>query len=425
MSEPHHQTPSPVSASALASVEKQRRDLVRSLGPCRSGCEDLDEYVLLGGGFERGSVVGISAEEEDAVGVTLGFQVLACSLLDETVQKVRVVTPKLTSTIVVMLTNGITAELKARGVTARDEIEARLRGCLDRIMLSRIFDMDGLWEVLAEVEAEAAAASGAPRDETRAPTASAEIRDSQDEDEERGEAGRDGPRPAAGGEARADAPEMNASGNLDTTAEGPAIILVTHFSSLLTGFFIQRDNSAAHDLLRLLASHLRRLSRTLPCSPLILLINSTDSGASAYPSGPRPSPERLATASAHGGRGKPYVSPTLRSIFNPAPSSVHAGASPLAHNYKTNKPKFGLVFTQLLDLHLLCTRAPRPSRATSPRATTVVEVLLDDVGVWEGERGFRRRREQRWTIVASHDSGRIIGVYDGEGRRENRRPRES
>jgi hypothetical protein len=65
--------PKPVSASTLANVEKQRRDLVRSLGPCRSGCEDLDNYLLLGGGFERGSVVGISAEEEDGVGVTVSF----------------------------------------------------------------------------------------------------------------------------------------------------------------------------------------------------------------------------------------------------------------------------------------------------------------------------------------------------------------
>lgn len=62
-----------MSASALASIEKQRRDFVRGLGPCRSGCEDLDNYLLLTGGFERGSVVGISAEDEDGVGVMVSF----------------------------------------------------------------------------------------------------------------------------------------------------------------------------------------------------------------------------------------------------------------------------------------------------------------------------------------------------------------
>lgn len=65
--------PRPVSAAALASIEKRRRDFLRGLGPCRSGCDDLDNYVLLAGGFERGSVVGISAEDEDGVGVMVSF----------------------------------------------------------------------------------------------------------------------------------------------------------------------------------------------------------------------------------------------------------------------------------------------------------------------------------------------------------------
>lgn len=77
LTSPGHQRdpsrPKPISASALASIEKQRRDLVRGLGPCRSGCEDLDDYVLLTGGFERGSVVGISAEDEDGVGMMVSF----------------------------------------------------------------------------------------------------------------------------------------------------------------------------------------------------------------------------------------------------------------------------------------------------------------------------------------------------------------
>lgn len=70
---PPNSRPRPVSAAVLASIEKQRRDFVTSLGPCRSGCDDLDGYVLLAGGFERGSVVGISAEDEDGVGVMVSF----------------------------------------------------------------------------------------------------------------------------------------------------------------------------------------------------------------------------------------------------------------------------------------------------------------------------------------------------------------
>lgn len=69
---PKPSRPKPVSAAALARIEKQRRDIVKRLGPCPSGCSDLDGYVLLGG-LERGSVVGISAEEEDVVGVTVSL----------------------------------------------------------------------------------------------------------------------------------------------------------------------------------------------------------------------------------------------------------------------------------------------------------------------------------------------------------------
>ncbi|EHK47365.1 hypothetical protein TRIATDRAFT_238203 [Trichoderma atroviride IMI 206040] len=372
--------PRPVSASALASIEKQRRDFVRDLGPCRSGCEDLDSYVLLAGGFERGSVVGISAEDEDGVG--LGLQVLACSLLDSAAQKVQVITPKPPSTIVVLLKNAMTAELKARGVSGSDEIAARRRDCLDRIMLSRVFDMDGLDEVLADLDATAAAAAprgGKEEEETIEIQSAEEIAPDNHSLPNRQVDNKN-----------------NGKSTTTTASSTPDIVLITHFSSLLTSFFTQRDKSAAHVALRLLATRLRHLSRTLPSNPLILLLNSTDSdqqsSSTAYKS---------ASSS---------TDPTLRSVFNPA---HHASTS-----YKANKPTFGLVFTQLLDLHLLCTRAPRHSRAatSSLRAVTVVEVLLDEIGLWEGERGQRKRREQRWTIMASRN-GRMVSV-PGSGRKK-------
>ncbi|KAL7784393.1 hypothetical protein V8C43DRAFT_292348 [Trichoderma afarasin] len=473
----HHQTiPSPahnpqsqgpsrprlVSASALASIEKRRRDFVRSLGPCPSGCEDLDAYVLLGG-FERGSVVGISAEDEDGMGVTLGLQVLVCSLLDKAVQKVQIVTPKPPSTIVVLLKNSITAELKARGITAPGEIAAQGRECLDRILLSRVFDMDGLCEVLADLDN--AVAPGAEEhvlnkpevddaqptdekasktqakaddipkdfgDEPQSPSVIAEIQDSQDEDEALSPSQplETPPQPEAlhevqGNEAatsneqlKQDSPSIHntsvAASNNNSTST-PDIILITHFSSLLTSFFTQRDNSVAHATLRLLASRLRRLSRTLPSNPLILLINSTDSGAASSTT------TAAAAAAAHSSEHdipppdqtttqKPSVDPTLRSIFNPASESSGHGH---AGGYKPNKPTFGLVFTQMLDMHLLCTRAPRPGKTALPRALTVVEVLLDDLGVWENKGGLRKRREQRWTVVAPYN-GRIVDASDGE-----------
>lgn len=401
---------------------------------------------------------------------------LACSLLDSAAQKVQVITPKPPSTIVVLLKNAITAELKARIGSNSDEIATQRRGCLDRIMLSRVFDMDGLDEVLADLDVSATAPECGKEEEEalemqpaeeiavmavhadptvadddghgdgvvsnkeekpRKASVVAEIQDSQDEDET------PSPPPCPKSIPQSPQPQPDDTNLQDTTAatepdkqvdsksnnkstataasSTPDIILITHFSSLLTSFFTQRDKSAAHAALRLLASRLRHLSRTLPSNPLIILLNSTDSGAHASESHshesnlnlnsiPPPLPDQQSSSSTtYKSASSSSTDPTLRSIFNPA---HHAGTS-----YKANKPTFGLVFTQLLDFHLLCTRAPRPSRAapTSLRAVTVIEVLLDELGLWEGERGQRKRREQRWTIVTSRN-GRIISI-PGNGRK--------
>lgn len=61
----------PVPASVLADGEAARRDGLRARGPCHSGCRELDEYVLMGGGFERGSVVGVSADDSDGFGLAV------------------------------------------------------------------------------------------------------------------------------------------------------------------------------------------------------------------------------------------------------------------------------------------------------------------------------------------------------------------
>lgn len=54
----------PVSAAVLVDAEVRRRDALRALGCCKTGCADVDDYVLLGG-FERGCVVGVTAEDEE------------------------------------------------------------------------------------------------------------------------------------------------------------------------------------------------------------------------------------------------------------------------------------------------------------------------------------------------------------------------
>jgi len=59
----------PIPASILAEKEAHRRNAAVLLETCKTGCSVVDDDVLLGG-FERASIVGISAEDED-----LGVQV--------------------------------------------------------------------------------------------------------------------------------------------------------------------------------------------------------------------------------------------------------------------------------------------------------------------------------------------------------------
>ena len=66
-----HSPLEPVSGVTLFYQEARRRDGLRRRGNCLTGCHELDHEVLLGG-FERGCVVGISAEEEE-LGLLVSF----------------------------------------------------------------------------------------------------------------------------------------------------------------------------------------------------------------------------------------------------------------------------------------------------------------------------------------------------------------
>lgn len=53
----------PIPGSVLLDREIARRDGLKQMGNILTGCKELDDSTLLGG-FERGCVVGISAEDE-------------------------------------------------------------------------------------------------------------------------------------------------------------------------------------------------------------------------------------------------------------------------------------------------------------------------------------------------------------------------
>jgi len=72
---------SPLPASVLLNQQLARQEELRRRGSILTGCSELDQYVLLGG-LDRGSVVGISAEDDD-VGLRVGFfrEALSCHIL--------------------------------------------------------------------------------------------------------------------------------------------------------------------------------------------------------------------------------------------------------------------------------------------------------------------------------------------------------
>ncbi|RSL41818.1 hypothetical protein CEP53_012533 [Fusarium sp. AF-6] len=293
----------------------------------------------------------------------LGLQTLAHSLCDGRVAKGLVVTPKPRNVMLARLKDAVKAELKSQGVSG-DIAKTKLRECLDKVMLSCVFDLDGLWEVLADLNK--------PVEEDE------EIQDSQDDDDEALSPG-----------------DNNNNNNERQQMTQPGIVVVTHFSSLLTGVFTHRERSAAHSAMQLLGSHLRDLSRNLSSSPLIMLLNSTSSSSS---SGPPPTGQTKNNAP---------LDATLRSIFH-TPPPPHPGQGSHSSSTRRVKPNYGIVFSQLLDLHLLCTRIPRTMKDAEAavqrlgeevRMVWVVEVLQDEIGVWEGTRGARKGREQLWAAV--------------------------
>ncbi|RYP09466.1 hypothetical protein DL765_008416 [Monosporascus sp. GIB2] len=572
----------PVSGAALYELEVSRRQRLgcgNGRATLATGCAEVDDHVLLTGGFERGVVVGVSAAEVD-FGILLGLQTIAHTLVfnadtstgtsvgtgaggnnsinsSTTAQRLpraAIVTTLAATALLPLLRDVVRAQVQAKlGCSSwhHPAVGPQVRACLERISVSQVFDLDGLWEVLGELEVPppvdqpqgkgqgdgdgdrggdrvggagtageeeaVASASGAPPEShheseeqplqefpeapSRPPVRDRrsereEIRDSEDEEEEGLSPTPSSPPPktttakSAGVKVSAESSDPPAESpppqpkqekraakskeERDPRAHVPDIILVTHFSSLLTTLFMQRDKAGAHAALQLLSAHLRYLARS--AGPLIMLLNSTSSLSASSPTTTtshntntnNPSSTAITAAAATNPDRRP-TDPTLRSIFSRGTTTAaaayagHMGYTPSA---RADKPAYGATFAQLLDLHLLCTRVPRtradvealllplpPSLAGGAagavvRYAWVVEVLLDEVGVWvwrddiDGDRGSdgrggdkgkglgentkmankdrdgdrnwewrRRSRERRWGAVDIRGGVRIVDAF--------------
>ncbi|KAI0440021.1 hypothetical protein F4803DRAFT_553485 [Xylaria telfairii] len=552
----------PISGAALFWQEVERRKRLRLRGVMSTGCSEIDDALLLGGGFESGCVVGVSAEEAD-FGLLLGLQTIARALVfadppnsfpvppgRESKRRVAVITTLPLTTILPTLRDIIHSQAQIKLGPRNPGIGVELRRCLEAISISRIFDIEGLWEVLheleeaqvgaysshnedgnegmsspltrledeedeqepqakcdargladEEMEEEHAVETGAEQIEVdlidhilpepvtrlpplrigpefRPPVRKPEILDSEDEEpvsssplsspppstvepeslsplgEQPQAPPEPEPHPTLPSDLKPDeepdptpqkseVPPPIVTGNSPLPA--PDIILVTHFSSLLTTLFTHNDKTSAHTSLQLLSSHLQHLARSKEA--LIMLLNTTTSpsleksaSTSGGPDHPIPPPGPEAS------KQQRPLDPTLRSIFNPGPqlhgSNTFAQGNRPGYGYdnpystgltRRNKPSFGATFAQFLDLHLLCTRVPRTrddaetaialgAGSEDVKYAWVVETLLDEMGVWEWEKRAgkdkeetslppRVNREQRWAAVDVRDEVRIVNAF--------------
>ncbi|KAI0096796.1 hypothetical protein GGR51DRAFT_492280 [Nemania sp. FL0031] len=558
----------PVSGAALFASEVRRRRGLWRRGALATGCAEIDDVLLVGGGFERGCVVGVSAEEVD-FGVLIGLQTIARALVfGDSRGRAAIITTLPVTAILPTLRDVIRSQAQVKLGAGNPGVDAEVRRSLEAISISRIFDIEGLWEVLRElgqtridtsshhnaekdqdidpkaentttpspnekredaIEAEAEAeviettstdhnsrgpSSSEPTvllsrpvtqppplrigPELRQPVRKTEILDSDEEplsssplssppstlgpdplspiedppqlpaEQEQELHDSPSPPPGPGLKAEPQEPEVLPSPSPSPPPSPqnlpppvPDIILVTHFSSLLTALFTHSDKTSAHTNLQLLSSYLRHLAQS--SGPLIMLLNTTTSSSpflstststAQHNTGPHnPIPPPPPPPDPDGSRQHKPLDATLRSIFNPIPNPNPRGPGIHVHPYSTgvvgaarrNKPSFGATFAQFLDLHLLCTALPRTrddaetAIALGPGAGDVkrgwvVEVLMDEMGVWgwgeeeeggsrrEGEGGedgtrppARTNREQRWAAVDVRDGVMVVNAFTAGG----------
>ena len=435
----------PLSAHALAAEEVARRNEGQSLGYFQCGCTEIDERLLLGG-FSNGSIVGISSDDETEVGLLvssgqlrlclnvsktqshstvpdpillnyitnslmqLGIQTLVRSILNNKTRRAILVAPSLSAAGIVRLLSAVTINQLASDPKATSSGMKTAEDCLRRVMVSRVFDIDGIWQLFAELDAKGRPnrvnSSPPKRTHVEVKDATQEIQDSEDEDFSL--SNKDHAQASDNSGAAGDrSPGLFASQST-TLSSNPDFILICGFSSLLTSLFAQRQRDAAHSSLALFSAQLRFLARSLHSRPLIMILNSTMSEQEAGPSPVDALNEPSLVPDSRTKRRR-SLDPTLTSIFNPPPTSLAYG-----RGLRQSKPKFGLIFSQLLDVHLLCSQLPRAkedaesalaqtqtnSHMSGLRQDTIIEVLFDSIGKWQPKHG-RRHREQLWVAVDS------------------------
>lgn len=182
---------------------------------------------------------------------------------------------------------------------------------LRKVKLHTIFDIDGLWQALAEVEdlCSTPLPSRQPNDTPK--TSELEIADSDDED----------------------LPSTFTEPITCALKSVPGVIIITGLADVLTGLFTQRTRHVAHDLILNLNLQLHRISHSLLSFPLVFLLNSV-------------SRDLTSTQLHHQSRGVSTMLPTRELQLG----TEHANGK----RVYPSKPRFGPLFMSLLDIHIVC-----------------------------------------------------------------------
>ncbi|KAB8294752.1 hypothetical protein EYC80_006714 [Monilinia laxa] len=392
------------------------------LSRIKTGCLEIDNYVLCGGknepdgGFERGVVVGLSAADgnESLGGRLISLNLIASVLLKhvDLVNAIRNPQNKSRNTVkpkvmVIDTTGSFSLPLLVKVLRSRifkmrhetrnrndasenldnfnnsDEIEIQkqVNAMLGLVGISRVFNIEGLWEVLSEMgrtDSWLNNNGGGQEISTNIPPKEVaygerraeplhklpdEIGDSEDEDID-----------------LLTPPPVETASHISNEVEtNPEILIIDNMHYLISHLFTHSEKTSAHNLLCLLSRTLHTLTHTQ--NILTILHNSTISTKINF--------------TKHGTRQPPP--PAIQSVFTST----------------AQKPSLGRIFDEFLDLHVMVSKVPKlredaevlygqdENLQNEVSHCLVFEVLRDECPVLGKDRALGRRfgdREQRWGL---------------------------
>ncbi|POS85935.1 hypothetical protein EPUL_004091 [Erysiphe pulchra] len=311
----------PIQGSHLISLEeKYRKKNVRDDTETivNSGCLAIDN--LLGGGLERGNIIGLSCEGIE--GRIFYFNLLSSVLIAQlkvskpsSVPCTRAIIIDSTGSfpltlLVTILKSRIIANQQIssshnNGIQRDDEsatVDHQIQRCLEMVNISRIFDLEGLWEVLGET-------GNVKHVLTRDSKASPNVLGNLSQ------------------VSSVEPTQSDLSQNIVCSAmeEGIVVLLVDNMTALISEFLTSRENGDAHNKLKLLSHKLHIFTRE---RNILTLLHNTAVTSNLPPKNPHIFSMR---------------SVNTKSIF---PSN------PL-------KPALGQIFAQFTSLHLFFSSLPR------------------------------------------------------------------